>query len=188
MVVVLPGRSILEVLPPLAIEPALWHHFAGILLVILLAVMQARVGRVGPFWQICWSLFGIALHEFSHFFVGKLTGAQPTGFTILPHRDTSSGSGGWILGSVTINRPGPISSFPTGMAPLALNVVGFFLAKNWYRWFPLDLPHILLMYLTIYVFAYSSVPSGQDVKVAFSSLTGLLFYSFVGTAAWFYFH
>jgi hypothetical protein len=40
------------------------HHFLGLLLVILLAVLQGRVGRSGAFWQICWALPGTVLHVF----------------------------------------------------------------------------------------------------------------------------
>ena len=174
---------------PLPVEPALWHHFMGLLLVIMLAVMQARIGRIGPFWLICWSFFGTALHEATHLFIGILTGGKISGFTVFPHRDTNSGSEGhWILGSVSFSRLGPISSLPTGLAPLSLNYFGYYLFQNWYRWFPPDLPHVLLMYLSIYLFAYSSVPSAQDLKVVFSSLSGLLFYSILGGGAWFFLH
>jgi hypothetical protein len=41
-------------------------------------------------------------------------------------------------------------------------------------WFPLDLPHTLLMYAAVHLFCYSSIPSGRDVRVALSSPSGLL--------------
>jgi hypothetical protein len=160
-----------------------WHHFAGLLLVILLAVVQGRVGRIGTFWQICWALPGTILHELAHLVVAAVTGGRPTGFSIIPRRDPSGR--GWLLGSVTISRPGPISALPSALAPLALNVVAYYLYRGWGRWFPLDLVHTLLMYLVIYLFSYSSIPSGQDVKVAISSPFGLLLYTTLGSGAWF---
>jgi hypothetical protein len=160
-----------------------WHHFAGLLLVILLAVVQGRVGRIGTFWQICWALPGTILHETAHLVVAAVTGGRPTGFSVIPRRDPSGR--GWLLGSVTISRPGPISALPSALAPLALNIVAYYLYRSWGRWFPLDLIHTLLMYLVIYLFSYSSIPSGQDVKVALSSPFGLLLYTGLGAVFWF---
>lgn len=162
-----------------------WHHFAGVLLVILLAVLQGRVGRIGAFWQICWALPGTLLHELSHLLVAAVTGGRPVGFSIVPRRATDCGSQRrWVLGSVTISRPGPVSALPSGLAPLALNAVAYYLYRGWGSWFPLDLPHTLLMYAAIYLFCYSSIPSAQDVKVAVSSPTGILLYGVLFGGAW----
>jgi hypothetical protein len=163
--------------------PQPWHHFAGLLLVILLAVVQGRVGRIGTFWQICWALPGTVLHELAHLIVAAVTGGRPVGFSIIPRREGSRG--GWILGSVTISRPGPVSALPSALAPLALNAVAYYLYRGWGRWFPLDLPHTLAMYAAVYLFAYSSIPSGQDVRVAVSSTAGLMLYTVLGAGAWF---
>ncbi|OGU12768.1 MAG: hypothetical protein A2075_05270 [Geobacteraceae bacterium GWC2_58_44] len=163
-----------------------WHHFAGVLLVILLAVLQGRVGRIGTFWQICWALPGTLLHELSHLVVAAVTGGRPVGFSIIPRREASRGSGQrWQLGSVTISRPGPVSALPSALAPLALNVVAYYLYQGWGSWFPRDLAHTLLMYAAVYLFCYSSIPSGQDVRVALSSPFGLLLYAALGAGAWY---
>lgn len=149
------------------------HHFLGILTVICLAVLQARVGRQGAFWYIIWALPGTVLHELSHLLVAAVTGGKPAGFSIFPRRDPEEG---WVLGSVTITNPGPISALPSALAPLWLNVVAYFLFVEWGLWFPQDLPHTLLRYLTVYLFAYSSVPSGRDILVAISSPVGVALY------------
>ncbi len=165
-----------------AVDPVRWHHFAGVLLVIALAVLQGRVGRSGAFWQICWALPGTLLHELSHLLVAAVTGGRPVGFTIIPRRD---GPRRWVLGSVTISNPGPVSALPSALAPLLLNVVAYYLYLGWSTWFPTDLPHTLLMYVAIYVFSYSSIPSGQDLKVAVSSPAGVLLYGgAVGVCWW----
>jgi len=163
-----------------------WHHFAGVLLVISLAVLQARVGRIGTFWQIFWALPGTFLHELSHLLVAAVTGGRPTGFTIFPRRESSRGGAQcWILGSVTISRPGPVAALPSALAPLALNAAAYYLYRNWGSWFPPDLPHTLFMYAAVYLFCYSSIPSAQDVKVALSSPVGVLFYGGVGCGVWY---
>jgi hypothetical protein len=157
------------------------RHFLGVLLVIMLAVLQGRVGRIGAFWQICWALPGTILHELSHFLVAAVTGGRPTGFSIIPRR---GGGNRWILGSVTISRPGPISALPSALAPLALNAAGYYLYVNWSTWFPADLPHTLLMYGAVYLFCYSSIPSDEDLKVAVSSPFGLVIYIVLCGGAW----
>jgi hypothetical protein len=160
-----------------------WRHFLGLLLVVLLAVLQRRVGRAGAFWQICWFLPGTVLHELSHLLVAAVTGGRPVGFSIIPRRE---GSGRWRLGSVTVSRPGTLSALPSGLAPLALNVAAYYIYLEWPVWFGRDLPHTLLMYLVVYLFCYSSIPSGQDLKVAFSRPSGVLLYGGV-VGAWWYF-
>jgi len=159
-----------------------WHHFAGVLLVIVLAVLQGRVGRIGAFWQICWALPGTLLHELSHLVVAAATGGRPVGFSIIPRRD---GARRWVLGSVTISRPGALSALPSGLAPLALNAVAYYLYRGWWSWFHPDLTHTLFLYGSIYLFSYSSIPSGQDLRVAVSSPLGLLFYSSLCGGAWY---
>jgi len=117
---------------PPAAGYAPWHHFAGLLLVILLAVLQGRVGRIGTRWQICWALPGTLLHELSHLLVAAVTGGRPVGFSIVPRRQTEGASRGvWVLGSVTISRPGPLSALPSALAPLALNAVAYYLYLGW---------------------------------------------------------
>ncbi len=161
-------------------DPVRWHHFAGVLLVIAMAVLQARVGRAGALWQICWALPGTLLHELSHLVVATVTGGRPVGFSLIPRRE---GEGRWVLGAVTISNAGAISALPSAFAPLLLNVVAYYLYLGWNTWFPADLLHTLLMYVAIYVFSYSSIPSGQDVRVALSNPAGVLLY---GGAAGFF--
>lgn len=168
-------------------SPEQWHHVVGVLLVIMLAVLQGRVGRAGTFWQICWAFPGTLLHELSHLLVAAVTGGRPVGFSIVPRRDAGRGGRGrWLLGSVTISRPGVFSAFPSALAPLLLNVVAYQLFLNWRSWFPSDLSHTLMMYLAIYVICYSSIPSGQDFKVAFSNPLGVLFYGLAGAGIWYW--
>lgn len=172
------------ILSPVSHPAAALYHFAGILLVLALAVLQARLGRAGAFWLILWALPGTILHELSHLIVAALTGGRPTGFRLLPRRDPTS-RGRWVLGSVTISRPGPISALPSALAPLLLNLVACYLYLNWGRWFPPDLSHTLLRYGAVYLFCYGSIPSGQDLKIAVSSPTGVALYGAVGAGIWY---
>ena len=90
----------------------------------------------------------------------------------------------WVLGSVTIRNAGPLASFPTGLAPLLLIPAAWFFYCHWFDWFPADLHHTLCLYLTVYLCAAGAVPSTQDLRVAFSSLTGVAIYGTLLALAW----
>lgn len=157
------------------------YHFAGILLTIFLAAIQSRAERVGSLWLILSTLPGTVLHELAHFVVALVTGGRPRGLSIMPKsRDCTYADGSsrrmWVLGSVSLGRVGTFSAVPTALAPLGLIMVAWFFYHHWFTWFPSDLLHTLCLYLIIYVFCSSSIPSKQDLKVAFSSLSGLLLY------------
>ncbi len=161
---------------------ALPWHLVGIIMMICLATLQRRISRIGPFWQIVFSLPGTILHEFSHFLVALVTGGRPSGFTVIPRARFHRFSDGsikreWVLGSVTLRNAGALSAFPTGFAPLLLNLVALYLYRHWFSWFPRDFSHQLLMYLVIYLFCSSSVPSAQDIRTAFSNIVGVALYT-----------
>jgi len=159
---------------------SVWQ-FAGILLVIVLAFCQGRIGRAGTLWQIIFALPGTLFHELSHLLVAFVTGGRPTGFSIIPRpKDCLMSNGAvrrrWTLGEVTIANSGPFSAVPIAMAPLLLNIAAWQLYVSWFSWFPRDPAHTLGLYGTVYLFVSASVPSGQDLKVACSSMAGLVLY------------
>jgi hypothetical protein len=165
---------------PVSPDTLRWH-FAGIMLTVFLAALHARVGRVAPWWQVVSALPGTIAHELSHLLVAFVTGGRPQGFSVIPRARECRRSDGavvrlWTLGSVTIGNAGVLSAFPTGFAPLCLNVVAWYLYRHWFSWFPQDLLHTLGLYLAVSVLCSSSLPSSQDVRVAFSSLFGVALY------------
>ncbi len=164
-------------------------HFAGIVLAAALGAMQGRADRAGPFWRILVRLPGTLLHEMAHLVMAFITGGRPAGFTVIPRRTVGVTAGGstrqvWVLGSVTITNPSIIAAFPSGFAPLLLLPLAWFLYDNWFIWFPPDLPHSLLMYPAVVICCGGSLPSSQDVSVAFSRPLGLLLYSTIGSCIW----
>ena len=157
-----------------------WDFF-GIVLTIFLAASYGRMGRAAPFWLILCRLPGTALHELAHYLVALVTGGKPTGFTIIPRK---CGSGdNWVLGSVTLRRPSAFSSLPTGLAPLLLLPFAWIAFRNWFLWFPRDLAHTIFLYAAVCLCCCSSVPSAQDLRVAFSSIAGVALYGALAAAA-----
>lgn len=164
-------------------------HFAGIVLAATLGAIQGRSDRVGPFWMILVRLPGTLLHELSHLMAAFITGGRPVGFTIIPRRTvgvTADGSSRrvWVLGSVTITNPSVLAAFPSGCAPLLFLPAAWFLYRSWFVWFPTDLPHTLLMYVAVVICCGSSLPSSQDLAVAFSRPLGVALYAALGVGGW----
>ena len=156
-------------------------HFAGLVLVIFLATMNGRAGRLGSFWMILFSFPATILHELSHWLVCLVLGGGPTGFTILPelvecHMEDGSLRKKWRLGSVGISKPGVLSTFPSALAPLLYVPVAFLVYLKWVELFAPSLENTLLMYVSIFLLLSSAVPSGQDIKTAFSNLGSLVMY------------
>ena len=169
-------------------DPA-FTHFAGIVLAATLGALQGRTDRMGSIWTVLVRLPGTFLHELSHLVVAIVTGGRPAGFSVIPRRTVGvTAAGGqrpvWVLGSVTITNPSIIAAFPTGMAPLLLIPLAWFLFRHWFVWFPPDLPHTLLMYAAVVVCCGSSVPSAHDFTVAFSRPLGVVLYITLGVGAW----
>lgn len=152
------------------------------MLTVFLAALQARIGHVAPWWQIVSALPGTIAHELSHLVVAFVTGGRPSGFSIIPRvqqayrREDGEMVKLWTLGTVTVANAGVLSAFPTGLAPLLLNVVAWYIYRHWFEWFSQDLGHTLGLYLVVSVLCSSSLPSFQDLRVAFSSLLGVILY------------
>ncbi len=153
----------------------LWHY-AGLVLLVFLAAVNGRIGLYGSFPMIVYKLPYTILHEISHLVVGFLTGGHPSGFSILPRREVSGDGAVWRLGAVTLKNPGCLSCFPAGLAPLLYIPAAYAVYRNWPDWFPPTPGRIIGMYLTIGIMLGSAVPSGADVRVAFSSFRGTVFY------------
>lgn len=151
-------------------------HYAGIVLLAFLAAVNGRIGHYGSFSMIVYKLPCTILHELSHLLAGFLTGGHPSGFSIIPRREMTGDRVVWRLGAVTLTNPGSLSCFPTGLAPLLYIPAAYGVYRNWPDWFPSIPAWIIGMYLTIGIMLGSAVPSGADVRVAFSSFRGTVFY------------
>jgi hypothetical protein len=111
------------------------------------------------------------LHELAHFLAGTLLFAKPTGFSIIPRRQEH----GYRLGAVSFKGLNALNSLPVGLAPLGLIVVAFLSFQYWIIWFPPTLISTVAMYFTSFVLIYNSLPSMQDLKIAFGLKSILLY-------------
>jgi hypothetical protein len=139
-----------------------------------LAIVIAILSSISPLFFI-FTLAGTICHELAHFFVGLLTGAAPTGLSIVPRKVIVRGRlSHWRLGSVTLSRVNWANAAPAALAPLLLLLLP--LAVAWWRtraaWHfgPIDLIIAALLapqWLSFW-------PSGADWRIAVRSWPWLL--------------
>jgi hypothetical protein len=169
------------VLPEQVACHPLWH-LCGISLFLVLVSLHRRASSSGVLVLVLWNLTGVILHEAAHLVVGLLLQARPTGISLLPHRDGN----GWRLGSVGFRRITAFNAVPVALAPLSLIGVAYWLARNWFTWQAPSLPATLGLYGCVFILLYNALPSRQDLRVA-CSWRSLLLYVPLAAALVFYF-
>lgn len=151
------------------------HDSTASILVVLAWFFVLRSFRTSG-WQIALvSLPGTWLHEMSHWCVGLLLGAKPSGFTLWPKRRGNT----WVLGSVSFQGLSIWNSAFVALAPLLLFLIGAFgvvkvlqplFERDQYLWW------LAAGYPTAAILG-AGLPSATDIKVGFSSI---LLYTFLG--------
>lgn len=161
----------------------------SILLTILCFTLLLRV-RATPWGLAILALPGTFAHELSHFLVGTVLLAKPSGFSLWPKR---SGKG-WRLGAVSFRRIGILNGAfvalaPLGLLPLAwLCLIRFsvpaWTGGHWLQWF-------LAGYLAATLF-FGCIPSLTDIRQGGRSLLiylavfGLCWMSIPALRTWFH--
>lgn len=142
--------------------PTTWH-IAGITLVSVLVFIRRWVASRHIILVCLFCLPGVVLHELCHLAAGILFRAAPTGFNLIPERSAD----GWTLGSVEFGRVTAFNAVPIAFAPLALLFLAYETFLHWRVFFPYPtLLSTLGLYATVFVLAYESLPSIQDLRVA----------------------
>lgn len=131
-----------------ALAPAWMCGHADILLYLLpsaaLAVLIWMASGAHPFFFI-FTVAGTFCHELAHFGAGLLTGAEPSGFTVIPRRAGRN----WELGSVTFDNLRWWNAAPSALAPFLVLLLPFAVAAwrtapGWH-FRPLDLALAFLL-------------------------------------------
>lgn len=164
-------------------ELYIWH-FAGIVLIIMLAQFKNSLLNRGGIWSVFfWGIMDTLPHEMAHWTIASLTGGRPHGFSIIPKRIPYTDVNGdskilWDFGSVrafvTFYNAAAI-----GMAPLILLGGAFLTYTYYFEFMSNEWWSILLFYWILYVFIANSIPSTQDFKVAASQNSWLFYVIFI---------
>lgn len=151
-------------------SPAEWH-FCGLLLIVFLTTLNERARGQNIFVLASWHFCGSLLHELAHLLVGTLLLGGACGFSLFPK---PTGDGGWQLGCVEFRRLNAFNSLPIGLAPLGLVGIAYWIYSRWDRWFTPGLFSTLGLYLLLFLLLYDALPSRQDLRVAFTATSVVL--------------
>jgi hypothetical protein len=143
-----------------------WLHTLNILdeaTLLIILTMHRVVSLLGVIVYSLYSLIGTIAHEFMHWIIAFILGANPTFPNLIPEKTSI----GWRLGSVSFT-PGLIKNIPIAMAPFVLAPIGLWWAatymhdaKGWWYLIHTWIAGTLLI---------SSLPSSQDWKIAAQTL------------------
>jgi hypothetical protein len=159
----------------------LWHA-CGAGLFILLVAIHRRTRSSCVLVAVLWNLTGVILHELAHLLVGIVFRAGPSAISLVPHRDGA----GWCLGSVSFTRITAVSAVPVALAPLSLAGLAYWIARNWFDWYQPSLQATLLLYGSVFLLLYNSLPSRRDLRVAFNWRSMLLYLPLIAALAGYY--
>lgn len=136
--------------------------------------------------------YGVSVffHELMHYLVSLLTNGKPINFTIVPLRKTYQYDGkeitSWELGHVTHSNIRMLNGFYIGLAPLFLLLMAYLVYVYWFEYFEANFVNVIFLHLFMYVLVSNSIPSTQDVRVAFANRLGAVINIFL-IASLFYF-
>lgn len=164
---------------PQVLEMVVNNRFLLIFLVILLLKFKYSTYS-SMLLSALINIPGTFLHETMHYFVGLISNAEPTSFTIIPRRGEN---GGYTMGSVGFRNISYYNAIPSSMAPLLLLPLGFYFNRWYFQNVDISLFNYMGYILLQTIIIENAVPSGQDFKVAFSQPLGLVLYGALFVAA-----
>jgi len=160
-----------------------WWHLCGVALMAFMFLLN-RYARTSNIVVIFFSqLPGVVLHELTHLAAGIMFRANPRGFSLIPKRNHLDSS--WTLGSVTFDRVTAFNAVPIALAPLGLIPFSYFIYRSWFIWLAPTFSNVLMLYATVFLLIYNSIPSYQDIRVACNWGSILLYGGIAGAVMWY---
>lgn len=117
------------------------------------------------------------IHEVCHFVVGLLLNGKPTSFSILPTKNYDENR--IQLGSVRFVNLNWYNRIPIGLAPLLIFIFIYYFDLYFFIYFEKNLINTLLYIYLLSILLINSIPSKTDLKIAFSCITGIIFYGLI---------
>jgi hypothetical protein len=137
---------------------------------LLLGFMITRLRGHEHFWFVAWP--GTVVHETLHYGVGRVLGAEPYDFNVMPSKADADGYR--QLGSVSFTNITWFNAMPTALAPMLAPAVSMFILHH--MDLELSWTSLGLLFLAASV-ASGSYPSRQDLAVAFRHPMGVIFWA-----------
>ncbi len=121
------------------------------------------------------NFMGTFFHELAHLLVSIVLNGKPTKVSLFPKKTEDS----YILGYVNNSNITWYNALPIALAPLLLLVVVYFIHSDFFNYFEFNITNYLLYIVLLVSFLDSSIPSTQDIKIAFSNLGFLVYFGII---------
>ena len=158
-------------------SPEFLHLLTGnrfLLILLVIVLLRLKYTTYSSMWASALvNIPGTILHELMHFTVGLILNARPCNFTILPRRGDN---GNYVMGSVGFRNITFYNAVPSGMAPLLLLVIGFYINRYYLPVMPLTATNYILYVLLQTIIIENAMPSSADFHVAGLYFKGVLMY------------
>lgn len=114
---------------------------------------------------------GTFFHELMHLVVSFITNGKPKWFSILPTSNFNENGKleSYTLGYVRSENIRWYNTFYISMAPLLLIYLSFYIHQNFFNYFEVTIYSYLSYIFLIISLLFSSIPSGADFRILFSS-------------------
>ena len=150
--------------------------YLAIILIIFLINIKHKLLYSQNFFGIFIMGFLTTLpHEAAHYITAFILGAKPQGLSIVPKKVEYSGYVYWSFGNVRAYA-NKFTGFFVGIAPVIWLIVGFFIAKYYFYYFRTNTVSILGFFFIEWIMIENGIPSREDLKIAFRSFWGVLFF------------
>jgi len=161
------------------------YHFLGIITIIFIDKIRLKlIETQNRFLVFLGYSFSVTWHELMHFIFALITFAKPINFSIFPKKYHYIDKKRyeriyWTLGSVEATNVNFINAPFVGLAPLFLLVIAYYVYKYYFYYFSLTLHNIIVFYIILYMLISNSIPSMQDIRVAFGKFYYTIIFYFV---------
>lgn len=172
------------------IEPQVFYHFAGLCLIVTLSYVRNKLlDKENLFGVMILGILETLPHEIMHWLVASITGARPYGFSIIPKKYEIAGLNNkkiiyWDFGKVEAYITFYNALF-FGLAPLLLLILAFISYAYYFTFVTSTLVNTIAFYMLEYCLIVNSIPSKQDILVAFSCKSWL-FYTIIAMGICFF--
>ncbi len=114
---------------------------------------------------------GTFFHELMHLVISFITNGKPKWFSIFPSSnfDKNNKLESYTLGYVRSENIRWYNAFYISMAPLLLIYLSFYIYQSFFNYFEVNIYSYLSYIFIIISLLFSSIPSGADFKILFSS-------------------
>lgn len=156
-------------------------------MIIMMERFKHKMIQSGKDYLVMSAYFlSVFFHEMAHYLISFLMGGKPISMTIIPVKKEINENGviyhRWELGNVVSKDINFFNAFPIGIAPLFLLIIAYYVFIAYFDFFDRESgPQILFFYFLLYVLISNSLPSREDLKIAFTATAfSFPFYLVVG--------